>query len=462
MNALAEVGAGLKSVIGPDREPSFLVAVSGGADSVALLDLLVRQTTRYKLRLGVAHVNYRLRGSDSEEDALFVRDLAASYGLPFFVRALSDEEAARLGPSGVQEKARRLRYRFFDELVRRESYRFVALGHHQGDQLETFFANLFRGAGPEGLKGMRLLTAQRYFRPLLGMTRPQVDAYLKRRCLPHRVDGSNTSREYLRARLRQDLIPAIQAQYGASAIKNVVKSMEILAGDAELLERLAQRELPAIVRPVAAGGSAVDLTALRRLPRALQRRLLRRAVVGATSGHVPSFPLVEELLALALRGASGGAIDLGRGLRALKVYDRLLIGGAPAEPDPLSRVDLAPGARLAVPEWDVQIDVEEMPVAELLGREAGELHADRDLVRFPLVMRRPLKGDVIAPLGLAGHHKTLARWFKDAKVPSPERATTLVLADRDKLIWVVNRLVSEECRISPLTKTVLCVRVRPL
>lgn len=462
MNALAVVGAGLKAVAGPDREPSFLVAVSGGSDSVALLDLLVRQTARYRLRLGVAHVNYRLRGADSEEDALFVNELAASYGLPFFLRALSDEEAARLGPTGIQEKARRVRFRFFDEVGRREGYRFVALGHHQGDQLETFFAHLFRGAGPEGLKGMRLLSAQKYFRPLLHLTREEIAAYLARRSLPYRVDASNAQRDYLRNRLRQDLLPAIRTLAGAHAARNVVKTMDILAADADLLERLAQREYASVVRPVPHGGSEVDLAVLKRLPRALQRRLLRRCITSATSGHVPSFPLVEELLELALAGASGGSLDLGRGVRAVKVYEKLMVGGRVEEPDPLARVELAPGARLSVPEWGLSIEVDELLVADLVARLPGVFHADRDSLRFPLVMRRPQRGDRIAPLGLQGHHKTLSRWFKDAKVPAPERSTTLVLADREKVIWVVGRLVSEECRITPVTKAVLRVKVSPL
>lgn len=452
MNALSIVGGAIRAVVGTEREPSFLVAVSGGADSVALLDLLVRQTRRHKLRLGVAHVNYRLRVGDADEDALFVRDLAASYGLPFYVRTLSDEETARLGPTGVQEKARRVRYRFFDEVARREGFRFVALGHHQGDQLETFFAHLFRGAGAEGLKGMRMLSQQRYFRPLLKLTRGQVESYLKRRCLPHRVDASNASRDFLRGRLRHDLLPVIEERHGASALGKIAQSMEILASDAELLDRIAQRELPAVVRPVGKG-SEVDVAALKRLPLSLQRRILRKAVTGA------SFAQVEELLDLALSGASGSQLDLGHGVRALRVYGKVMLGAIAAAPEPLARLELAPGARLEVPEWGVSIAVDEVPVEEVGPRAAGELHADRARVTLPLVMRLPLPGDRIAPLGLKGHHKTLARWFKDAKVPLPERATQLVMADAARLVWVVGRLVSEECRITPETRTVLRVKV---
>jgi tRNA(Ile)-lysidine synthase len=174
---------------------------------------------------------------------------------------------------------------------------------------------------------------------------------------------------------------------------------------------------------------------------------------------VPSFPLVEELLELGLSGSSGGMLDLGRAKRALKVYDRLMVGGAPDEPESLESVELGFGSRLVIAEWGVAVEVDELPVAELLSREPGVLHVDRDRLRLPLVMRRPKPGDRIAPIGLGGHHKTLSRYFKDAKVPLPDRAGALVLADRDRLIWVVGRVVSEECKITPFTQSVLRVRM---
>lgn len=462
MHPLSTVSSAVRSVLGTDPGGAFLIAVSGGADSVALLDLLCRLAPKFRLRLGVAHVNYRLRADDSDEDALFVRDLAASYGLPFFLRTLTDEESGRLNASGVQEKARRVRYRFFEEVSRREGFRYVALGHHRGDQLETFFSNLFRGAGPEGLKGMRPLTNQRFFRPLLKLDRDHILGYLERRHLPHRVDATNEEPHYLRNRLRHDLLPVVAEQFGDRATHNILKSMDILAADAELLERLANREYPAVVRPGAHGGAEVDLIALRRLPLALQRRLLRRAIVTSTNGHIPPFPLVERLLALGLAGPSGGALDLGRGARAIKVYERLLIGGRPGERDPLDRVELAPGAALEVPEWGIAAHLDEIPIADLVAREPGVFHADRDRVRFPLVLRRPLGGDRFAPLGLSGHHKSLARYFKDVKLPLPERGNALVLTDRDKIIWVVGRAQSEDCRITTVTRMVLRVRVSPL
>jgi tRNA(Ile)-lysidine synthase len=462
VHSLSAVSSALRSVLGSDPGGAVLIACSGGADSVALLDLLCRLAGKFRLKLGVAHVNYKLRGDDSEEDALFVRELATSYGVPCFVRALTDEESERLGSTGIQEKARRVRYRFFEEVARREGFRYVALGHHRGDQLETFFSNLFRGAGPEGLKGMRLLTNQRFFRPLLKLDRKQILEYLERRCLPFRVDASNAGTEYLRNRLRHELLPVVEEHFGSRATRNILKSMEILAADAELLERLAQREYPAVVRPGAHGGAEVELAALRRLPLALQRRLLRRAIVAATNGHIPPFHLVEKLLALGLSGASGGSLDLGRGTRAVKVYDRLLIGGRPGERDPLDRVELAPGASMDVPEWGVAVRMDEIPVADFVSREPGVFHADRDRVKFPLVLRRAQKGDRFAPLGLSGHHKSLARYFKDIKVPQPERGSALVLADRERLIWIVGRASSEECRVTPVTRTVLRVTVAPL
>jgi tRNA(Ile)-lysidine synthase len=186
--------------------PSILVAVSGGPDSVALLDILARLKEPLDLRLGIAHVNYGLRGEDSAEDALFVRDLAASYSMSISVKELSPEESKDLSRGGIPDKARKIRFRFFDEIADRDGYKLVALGHHRDDQLETFFLHLFRGAGTDGLTGMATVTAGRYLRPLLSATRAQVFEYLDSRNLPFRVDRSNFDRKYLRSRLRQRFI----------------------------------------------------------------------------------------------------------------------------------------------------------------------------------------------------------------------------------------------------------------
>jgi tRNA(Ile)-lysidine synthase len=463
VDLIGSVAAAIRTVVGANRDPSFLVAVSGGPDSVALLDVMARLARPLGLGLAVAHVNYRLRGEESDEDALFVRDLAGSYGLPFAMKTLSATEGASRGKRGLQEWARTVRYGFFEDVCRRDGYRFLALGHQRGDQLETFFANLFRGAGPDGLRGMRLLSDRNRVRPLLDRSREEIVAYLKARCLPYRVDASNANPAFLRSRLRHDLVARIGRDYGPAATRHVAHAMEILRAEAELVDRIARRDAAEVLSR-AAGEPWVTLSveALRRFPLALQRRFARIAAQQAGMRAVPSFALVERLVWLALSAPSGTTVSLGRGLEARRMYGRVLLGLLAEPEDPLKEVQLSPGARLTVTEWGIRVDVDEVAPAAVERYDSAMFHGDRRCVRFPLALRRARTGDRIAPLGLGGHTKSVSRIFKDAKVPIVERRRALVLSDRERLLWVVGRVVSEACRVAPDAPSVVRIRVERL
>ncbi|MBI4863977.1 MAG: tRNA lysidine(34) synthetase TilS [Candidatus Riflebacteria bacterium] len=417
MDMLSTVAESVRSVVETDQDPSFLIAVSGGPDSVALLDLLARVKRRFGLKLGIAHVNYRLREDDSDEDALFVQDLARSYGIPFSFKTLSGAEANEMAGAGVPDKARRVRFQYFDEISQRDGYRFVALGHQQLDQIETFLARLFRGAGTDGLKGMRVLAAGRYFRPLLSRSREEILAYLGRRCLPYRVDRSNDAPICLRNRLRGALIPAIQQTCGATTLESIARTME---------------------------------------------RVARMLIVRMTRGETPSFEQVEQMVRLATSGRSGSALDVGLAVRARRVYGRLVIGTERPREERLAQVELSPGSRLSVPEWGLSVEVDELPADQVQQYHPTVFHGDREKVRFPLVLRSPRPHDVMAPLGMEGHHKRISRILMDAKVPPDERRDALVLAERNRVLWVFGHCASDECRVDARTRQIVRIRITGL
>lgn len=458
---LSSVKAILRAQIATVPEPSILVAVSGGPDSVALLDVLSRLRTPLGLRLGVAHVDYRLRGEDSAEDALFVRDLARSYAVSIAIKELSKEESESLSLGGIPNKARRIRYRFFDEIAARDGFRLIALGHHRDDQLETFFTHLLRGAGTQGLAGMSILTGGRYLRPLLPMTHAQLVDYLTARCLPFRIDRSNLDPTFLRNRLRQRLIPAINEDYGPRAAEAVVRAMDVLTAEDDFVTRLGDREYSLIASRTSGREITLALDRLERLPLALKRRVVRRAFVEARQGMVPSFSTVEKLVWLTTKADSGARIDLGGGVVGRRIYRRLVIGTPDTRPETPSQVNVTIGSREEVPVWGVIVEADELPRGRVATFEPGVFYGDLDKIRLPLVIRRARQGDRIAPLGLDGRHKTVHRCLKDAKVPLDQRPRVLLLAERRRVLWIVGSLVSNDCRVGPSTRTVLRVRIVP-
>lgn len=277
-----------------------LVAVSGGRDSVVLLDVLVRLRAELGLAaLGVAHVDHGLR-PDSAADAAWVRDLAAGYDLPFFLRRVR----VRTGGESPEAAARAARYHALWEMGRDFDADRIALAHHADDQAETVLLRLLAGAGPAGLAGMRPRRG-RFIRPLLGVERAALAAYAAERGLRWREDPTNRDLSIPRNRVRHELLPLLEGAYNPAVRRILCRVASIMAAEAELLARRTRRQL-ARLAVVEGDRGGLPLAAFRRLPVADQRRLLQ-ALYRRLSGRDLPFEAVERLRALAAAAAPAGA-----------------------------------------------------------------------------------------------------------------------------------------------------------
>ncbi len=215
-----------------NRKESFIIGVSGGADSLCLLDVLYLLSQKYDFTLHVAHVNYRLRGRDSELDEMLVRERANTYGLPFSVL-----HPKKTSPSNLEERLRDIRYRFFEKVRTKKKATLIAVAHHQDDQAETFLLRLLRGSGMRGLSAMRPKN-NFVIRPLIEMSREEILRYLKERNISYRTDKSNDDSKYIRNRLRNRLIPLIEKEYQPRIKKILADTAALIASDYQLLETL--------------------------------------------------------------------------------------------------------------------------------------------------------------------------------------------------------------------------------
>jgi tRNA(Ile)-lysidine synthase len=250
----------------------YLVGVSGGRDSVALLHQLVDLGYR---RLIVCHLDHQLRGRASQADAKFVERLAAKLHCEFEIDQSDVGALARTSKQSLETAGREARYEFFARIARRRRCRAIFLGHHADDLVETFLMNLFRGAGPAGFGGMRETSSRRVagaelqiVRPLLGVWREEIDQYVKARRLTYREDVSNESLGPVRNRVRRRLIPYIEKLLGRNVRATLWRAALIAADEAEWIEGLVDS------KQIAAG--QLDTTTLRAQPRALQRRTIQR------------------------------------------------------------------------------------------------------------------------------------------------------------------------------------------
>jgi tRNA(Ile)-lysidine synthase len=385
----------------------LLVLVSGGGDSVALLDVAVRLDAR----VSALHVNYGLREGASGDEQ-FVRELCSGLGVPLVVEQVALGE----DPGGnLQERARDARYALAERLAEGD----FAAGHTASDQAETVLYRLAVSPGSRALHGMAARRG-RLVRPLLGVTREDVRSYLRSRGLDWREDPSNADRRFARARVRHDLIEALRT-IGPAAERTVAETARQLREEAEVLDAAVADALG-----VLGGGPAVSASELGRQPAAV-RRLVLRHLAEQAGGELGAGD-TERILALGGRGSK--SLALGGGVRVVVEYGTLRFtrAGEAAVPDPV--VLTVPG-RARFGDWEVEAGA----------GTAGDVSVSG--VTGPLTVRAWREGDRMRPNGLGGT-KTLQDLFTDKKVPRELRRTLpVVVAGDDQIVWVAGVAVDE-------------------
>lgn len=334
------------------------VAVSGGADSVALLRALHQQSRELGLALHVVHLHHGLRGAEADADLAFVRDLAAQLDLPFHFAHVdtSAEAVARPGKAAetIEEAARRLRYAWFQTLLSQVPLHAVATAHTLDDQAETVLAKFLRGAWTEGLSGIHPVihfAEGHILRPLLAATRAEVELYLRSLGQPWCEDSTNRHLTCTRNRIRHQLLPSLES-WNPRLREHLAQMAELARDEESWWEAEVGRLAPQVIlpgRPVRGGGRAaaegvaLDLARLREIAPALQRRILRHAA--ARLGVAPDFRATESVRQLALAGRAGQKCELAHGLRAERTHRELRLTVAPV---PAASSEAAPSQTAAV------------------------------------------------------------------------------------------------------------------
>jgi tRNA(Ile)-lysidine synthase len=271
----------------------YLVGVSGGRDSVVLLHQLVERGYRH---LRVCHLDHKLRGKQSRTDARFVEKLAQKCSLNFELASVNVRALAAKTKMSIETAGREARYRFFADVACRRRCRTIFLGHHADDLVETFLINLFRGAGTSGLAGMREIAARhigrvelKIVRPLLGVWREEIDEYVRAKQVKFREDATNQSLIPLRNRVRRQIIPFLEKQFGRPIRKSVWRAANIASEEEGFFEELLPPDLTR--------STQLAVQSLRAMPVAGQRRLLHQWLRAGDVSNV-SFDLVERVRAL--------------------------------------------------------------------------------------------------------------------------------------------------------------------
>lgn len=447
--ALGTVVAAALAVAGVRRRDRLVVAVSGGVDSMVLLDTLARLAPRLGLRLHVAHIHHGLRGVSAERDAALVSTEAARRALPVGVERLDPDTRPR--GTSVQAWARAARYARLEAIRRRVRAAWILTAHNRNDQAETVLLNLLRGAGSRGVAGIPA-ARDRILRPLLAASRDEIERYAAARGVRFREDASNRSMAYRRNRVRRRLLPLLRREYNP----RIVEALAGLAAQAREDDDALTSQAAALgAEAIRARGRAVGVSvrALAAAPAALGRRLFQEAFRRTTAGEHGLTR--RHLAALALLPTRGGAVRLPGGLRASVSAQYVWIGPDARRTMPRHRraarsgpgVELPPGRWVAWGPGRCSVRVRRATGGAIrLGprdpcREV--LHAK--VLEAPLRLRTWRPGDRFRPLGLHGRKK-LQDFFVDAKVPRDERQRVPLLIAGDRIAWVVGHRIADEFR----------------
>jgi tRNA(Ile)-lysidine synthase len=436
---------------------SVLVAVSGGPDSVGLLLLFVQLRRESPFRLAVAHLHHGLRGRESDEDEEFVVSLAQRLQVPCHTGRLAPEPL-REAPEGVEAAARQARYTFLRETAQRLGACRVALGHTRDDQAETFLMRLLRGSGSRGLGSIYPSRDHLFIRPLLQISREALISHLRSAGQAWREDSSNRNLQQTRNRIRHRLLPLLKDEFNARTVEVLARTADLLRDEDDYLEA-ATRNLAARLIRKEAQGVALAIPALRVLPVALRRRLLRKYLdaLSAPPSLPQDFETTAALEDLVMEGRHGKTVTIGPGLEIRILYSDL-VGSHPA-PDALSRklVPLPVPGEVAWPMLHVRLKARPLAPPPADPRESsGKVQAllDADALPGPLAVRARLEGDHFRPLGSPGESK-LKSYFIDRKVPRPLRDRIPLVVSGDRIAWVVGYQIEDRFKVTPLTRRVV-------
>jgi tRNA(Ile)-lysidine synthase len=451
----------------------LLVAVSGGPDSVALLRLLYDLRAERELRLEVAHLQHGIRGEEAQEDAQFVAELAAKLGLPFHLKEVNLRQIkSAAGKGNLEALARAERYRFFAALARERKLGKIATAHTRDDQAETVLMWLLRGSGLKGLGGMPPThqldgtTTERtsrliVIRPLLDVSRAEIEEYLNEKHLTSRVDRSNQDPSFLRNWIRLKLIPQLKEKMDRYLPSRLAHQAELIRDEEQFMEQLTHAELDRIRTP-----EGIDRGALLKYHKALQRRLLR-LWIEAMQGHLRGldFQHVEALLDLIADGPPQGRLSIPGGWQLVKEYETLRL-------DKQSRrirqqcacysYDLQVGEDLHIHEAGLIIQTREIsPPLPPLPDNFTEAMFDVASLAADLTLRNFRHGDRLQPFGMAGHKK-VKELFIEKKVPLSIRASLPLLVLGNEVIWIPGYGRSAVGKVTLATKAILHLKAVPV
>ncbi len=417
------------------EESKILIAISGGIDSVVLAHVC----HQLHMDFALAHCNFKLRGKESDDDETFLKVLAKQFGVSFFTTSFDTEAYAKNSKKSIQTVARELRYQWFKELLQRHQLDYVLTAHNTNDNLETFIINLTRGSGLEGFTGIPPVN-NKIIRPLLAFSRDQITMYAIKNNIEWREDTSNASVKYVRNKVRHKIVPVLQ-DINPNMLDSFKKTLSHLNESQDIIDTEIQKISEKVITKDASGMLKIHIEALQELehPKAHLYQLLKK------------YEFTEWNDVTNLLTAQSGKQVFTKEYRLLKDRQFLILTKKDDELEENTSYEISENTGFL--NDPVYLGFE--PTDEKTRKNNDEILVDKDLLNFPLHVRKWGYGDYLCPIGMQGTKK-LSQLFKDKKLSLIDKERTWLLTDvNDQIIWVIGIRQDRRFSVSDKTKNIL-------
>lgn len=404
-----------------------LVGLSGGADSIALLSVLCELSEKYGFVVSAAHINHCLRGETAERDEEFSRAAAERAGVPFYL--LRADVRGRAAEKGISEElaGREIRYEFFEKICEENGIDAIATAHHRNDNAETILMNFMRGSGISGLCGIPYRRGK-IIRPLLDVTRAEIEHYCNEMLLEYVIDETNLETEYTRNKIRNILIPQIEQMFNPGFVQTVTRNAPVIAADEDYINSEARREYERLEN------DGFDVSEFNQLHRALRSRIIRMAIEPLCSTSDVPAAVIDSVINLAEENRTGTRCDIARGIGARIEYGKLKFGAVNTENNGFAyRIKI--GERIHIPELKADIFVEYAYSKE---DDSAEYFSAENIENSVIELRSRREGDSFCPTGMRGTKK-LKDYMIDEKIPRDKRNSVGLLTIDGKIAWVIGK-----------------------
>ena len=433
-----------------DEKDRILVGLSGGPDSIFLLYILHNY---FNNQLIIAHINHKLRGVDSDLDEKFVRTISQKLKIPLYVIREDIRKLSNENKKSIEEVGREVRFSFFNKILKVENFNKIALGHNLDDNVETILINFIKGSGTKGLIGIPE-KRDNIIHPIINIKKEEILKFLEENKIEYRVDKTNFEIDFLRNKVRNYLLPIIEKEFNKNFKEKILSLSNILKVEDRFLDNLVENIKNDLIE-FEDDFIKIDNKKFQKLDLSLKRRLIRKAI-DYFNRDLREYPLehIDKVISLENK-KTGKEIELPFNLIAVKDKNKIIIEKKGVE---------IPNFYIEIPDiglYELAGMKIELTLVEKISKVKDIFTSffDYDKIEFPIKFRKPKFGEKFKPLGLK-EEKKIQDFFVDNGIPKSVRWNLPILLDKkDDILWIVGVRISDDYKVTNLTKRVICIKI---